>query len=166
MESSGEVAPVVADMASMIGEEWRLFVVGHALPAGAYVDLIDEAFGGLPTSLDVIEPRDGDPTTDGASLPPGVTVRAESPGDLTAVSVHANEFLTRAGEAECPVFVWYDSITHALEHARRSALFRSLHRLSVRIRAANGTGYYWLSPGTNDRTRATFGPLFDGVVPA
>ena len=153
-------------MKPVTGGEWRLFVVGHALQAGTYVDLVREAFGGLPTSLEVLEPRDGGPTTGGASLPSEVTVRAVPPGDLTAVGAHANEFLSPVPGTDVPTFVWYDSISHALEHAPRSAVFRSLHRLSVRVRSAGGTGYYWLSSEVDTRTRAAFGPLFDAVVPA
>ena len=163
----GDVDPVVADMASAVGDEWRLFVAGHTFPAGTYVELIRESFDGLPSTLDVVELGDGESTVEAGSLPPGVTVRAEPSGDLTAVGVRANEFLTRARSSDDRIFVWYDSITHALAHAERSAVFRSLHRLSVQTRGIGGTGYYWLSPETHDdRTRAVFGSLFDAVVPS
>ena len=160
----GDVEPVVADMA--VDGEWRLFVAGHTRPAGAYVDLVREAFGGLPSVLDVVEVGDGGPTAGADSVPPEVTVRAAEAADLTAVAVHANEFLTRARGTGDRVFVWYDSITGVLDHADRSAVFRSLHRLGVQTRGVDGTGYYWLSPESHDgRTRAVFGSLFDAVVP-
>lgn len=161
----GDVDPVIANMSSLVDGEWGLFVAGHTYPAGTYVGLVREAFDGLPSRLDVVELGNEGPTVDAGSLPPAVTVRSEAPGDLTAVDVHANEFLTRSRDADGPAIVWYDSITHALAHADRSELFRSLHRLSVRTRGVGGTGYYWLSPEEHDdRTRAVFGSLFDAVV--
>ena len=162
----GEVGPVVADMTPGIGDRWRQFVAGHTHPAETYVELIEEAFDGLPSVLDVVEIDEEESTVDTASLPPAVTVRTEAPTDLTAVAVHANEFLTRARGAGDRIFVWYDSITGVLDHARRPDVFRSLHRLSVQTRGVDGTGYYWLSPeGHDGRTRAVFGSLFDAVVP-
>ncbi len=147
-------------------DEWRLFVAGHTFPADTYVARIRESFGDLPSALDVVEIGDDEPTVGPDSLPPEVTVRAAEPADLTAVAVHANEFLTRARDTGDRVFVWYDSITGALDHAGRSAVFRSLHRLGVRTWGVGGTGYYWLSPDDHDdRTRAVFGSLFDAVVP-
>jgi hypothetical protein len=163
----GEVGPAVADMTPGIGDRWRLFVAGHTHSAETYVELIEEAFDGLPSVLYVVEIEEEESTVDTASLPPAVTVRTEAPTDLTAVAVHANEFLTRARGAGDRIFVWYDSITHALAHADRSAVFRSLHRLSVQTWGIGGTGYYWLSPDEHDeRTRAVFGSIFDTVVPA
>jgi hypothetical protein len=162
----GDLVPVVADMTPVVDGEWRLFVAGHTVPAGTYVDRIRESFDDLPSALDVVEIGDGEPTVGPDSLPSGVTVRAAEPADLTAVAVHANEFLTRARDTGDRVFVWYDSITDVLDHVGRSAVFRSLHRLSVRTWGVGGTGYYWLSPDEHDdRTWAVFGSLFDAVVP-
>ena len=162
----GDLAPVVADMAPVVDDEWRLFVAGHTFSADAYVDRVRASFGGLPSRLDVVEIGDGEPTIGPDSLPPEVTVRTAEPADITAVAAHANEFLARARTDDDRVFVWYDSITHVLDCARRSAVFRSLHRISVQTRGIGGTGYYWLSPDDHDeRTRAVFGSLFDAVVP-
>lgn len=60
--------------------------------------------------------------------------------------------------------VCLDSITDLIQYADRETVFRFLHALASKVRAADATGHYHLDAAHDPETVAVFTTLFDAVV--
>lgn len=146
---------------STVGDPARFLVVSFTRPAEDYLDRLRTRLNGTIEELAVIEARDG------ASREPSatVTIRRESPRDLTAIGVQSNEFVTRWRDRTEPFIVCFDSITGLLQYADLDTAYRFLHVFTGRLHHAGGRGIYHLDPSAHDEvTTGTLRQLFDVVI--
>ena len=109
----------------------------------------------------VIDASYDPPTT----TPDEVTVRTETPENLTAIGVKSNEFITDWAAQDIPIEAWFDSVSGLLHSTELGTAYRFLEVFTGRLRAANARGIYALRPDGHDETDvATITPLFDAIV--
>lgn len=94
-----------------------------------------------------------------------ISIRAESPDNLTAIGVKSNEFVTEWSQRDTPIEAWFDSVSGLLQHADLDVAYRFLDVFTGRLTAVNARGLYHLSPETHDEQAVnTIRPLFDAIV--
>lgn len=92
--------------------------------------------------------------------------RLDADDSLPTLAWHVNVHLSRFESADPvpgEIRVCFDSLDALDGTASTEDLFRSLHLVTHRIRAAGGIGHFHVSPGEGFR-RARFIPLFDAVI--
>ncbi len=86
--------------------------------------------------------------------------------DLTGISVRVNGFLEeywRSGVRD--ILLAFDTISALLMYLNPQTVFRFLHVLASRLRAARGVGVYVVEEGMHDdKTTTTLKQLFNGVI--
>ncbi|AEA47630.1 RAD55 family ATPase [Archaeoglobus veneficus] len=94
------------------------------------------------------------------------TIKRVSIMDLTGISVRVNGFLEdywRSGVRE--VLLTFDTISTLLMYLNPQTVFRFLHVLTSRLRAAGAIGLYVVEEGMHDdKTTATLKQLFSGII--
>jgi len=94
-----------------------------------------------------------------------ISIRTESPNNLTAIGVKSNEVVTEWSQRDTPVETWFDSVSGLLQHADLDVAYRFLDVFTGRLSAANARGLYHLYPETHDEQAVnTIRPLFDAIV--
>ncbi|RLI85251.1 MAG: recombinase RecA [Archaeoglobales archaeon] len=94
------------------------------------------------------------------------TIKRVSIMDLTGISVRVNGFLEeywRSGVRS--ILLAFDTISTLLMYLNPQTVFRFLHVLTSRLRAAGAVGLYVVEEGMHDeKTTTTLKQLFSGVV--
>ena len=91
--------------------------------------------------------------------------RVASPLDLTGISVGVNKFLEEYFKQGKTAIVVFDSLSNLLMYSNLQTVFRFLHVLTTRIRAAKAKALYIVEEGMHDeKTVATLKQIFNGVI--
>lgn len=93
------------------------------------------------------------------SASPVRTEAIRNPAALDELGVTIGELLS---EQESTLLC-FDSVTELLEHVDLEHAFRFLHILTAQVASESAVAHYHLDP-SDERTRRTMEPLFDGVV--
>lgn len=92
------------------------------------------------------------------------TVRTvSSSGDLTGLSMRIGEALSELHDDD--VYLYFDDVTSLLQYTDLNTAYRFFNVLTGRITAADGVGYFGITPKAHDdRTVNTLRNLFDDTV--
>ena len=91
--------------------------------------------------------------------------RVASPLDLTGITVGVNKFLEEYFKQGKTAVVIFDSLSNLLMYSNLQTVFRFLHVLTTRIRAAKAKALYIVEEGMHDeKTIATLKQIFSGVI--
>jgi len=91
--------------------------------------------------------------------------RVASPLDLTGISVGVNKFLEEYFKQGKTAVIVFDSLSNLLMYSNLQTVFRFLHVLTTRIRAAKAKAIYIVEEGMHDeKTVATLKQIFNGVI--
>ncbi|WP_336024203.1 DUF7504 family protein [Halobellus salinisoli] len=84
-----------------------------------------------------------------------------NPSNLTGIGVKSTPYLTDWTDATVTV----DSLTTLLQYADKQRVYRFLHVLTTRLRAAGATGLFYFDPTVQDeQTVELLKTLFDAVI--
>nr|WP_197409660.1 hypothetical protein [Haloferax profundi] len=93
-------------------------------------------------------------------------LRVSKPSDLRRIGILTTKVLTRWDNAGVPISVCFQSISNLLDAVTDTQrVFRFLHILHGRIRAADAHAYFYFDSTRHDeQTTRTFYSLFDSVL--
>jgi hypothetical protein len=135
------------------------FVVVSLLPkTETRLGQLEDAHGGPADTVHVIgvEERVEDAGYD-------TVLAVNRPGDLTGLSMRIGEVLSEVHGDD--IYLYFDDVTSLLQYTDLSTAYRFLNVLTGRVRAADGVGYFGVTPGAHDeRTVNTLRNLFDDTV--
>ncbi|WP_049986698.1 DUF7504 family protein [Halobellus rufus] len=141
------------------GSDTTLLGISFSQPPAAWFDSWCEILGGEPAAAALITTPElasgdlGDRDLDVETV--------ASPSNLTGVGVKSTPYLSEWDDATVTV----ESLTVLLQYADTQSVYRFLHVLTTRLRAADATGYFYLDPSVvDDRTVELLKTLFDAVV--
>ncbi|MFB6354107.1 MAG: hypothetical protein ABEJ92_08490 [Halobacteriales archaeon] len=88
-----------------------------------------------------------------------------SPGDMTGIGIEYGNFVDDWDDARHRLLVCFHTLTTFLQYAELRDVYRFIHALTGRVRAAGGMAHYHLDPEAHDeRTVNTLLGLFDAAV--
>lgn len=96
----------------------------------------------------------------------GPTVASvSSPGDMTGIGIEYGNFVSDWDDDHNQLLVCFHTLTTFLQYAALRDVYRFVHDLTGRVRAADGMAHYHLDPEAHDeRTVNTLLGLFDAAV--
>jgi hypothetical protein len=137
-------------------EEWRRHV--GELPAETSIVSVDD--GVRSAAVPAADPSVVEPDATGTAV-----TTVASPDDLTGLGITVGNHLRRWDEQPGPALLTLDSLTVLLQFVDLKRVFRFLHVIAGRVRAAGGIGHYHMDPAAHDeQTVATLSSVFDAVA--
>lgn len=136
--------------------EWRTHV--GKLPAETAIISIDD--GVRSAAAPAVDPTTYERTGNGISVG-----TVESPDDLTGLGIAVGGQLKRWADTPESVLLTLNSMTVLLQYVELKRVFRFLHVLVNRVKAAGAVGHYHMDPAAHDeQVVETLASVFDAVV--
>ncbi|WP_144904996.1 DUF7504 family protein [Halobellus captivus] len=141
------------------GSDVELLGISFSQPPAPWYDAWSEALDGEPAAAAIITTPELDSGDVGdRDL---VVETVANPSNLTGVGMKSTPYIS---DWTNPI-VAVDSLTVLLQYADSQSVYRFLHVLTTRLRAADATGLFFLDPMVHDdQTVELLKTLFDAVV--